>query len=109
MADYDESNDIDALLRSSLRGEDTNPPGVDGGVAESAETAARRRRIRFDVDSLDDGQELSDELRAELERAAMARATIPTHLRRQSPAKSLPELTRTSGKIATGALRPRSG
>ena len=49
MADYDESNDIDALLRSSLRGEETNPPGVDGGVAESAETAARRRRIRFDV------------------------------------------------------------
>ena len=48
MDNYDESNDIDALLRSSLRGEETNPPGVDGGVAESAETAARRRRIRFD-------------------------------------------------------------
>ena len=59
---YDESQDIDALLRSSLRGEETNPPGVDGGVAESAETAARRRRIRFDVDSLEEGQELSDEL-----------------------------------------------
>ena len=39
---YDESQDIDALLRSSLRdGQPQNPPGIDGGGAESGETAAR--------------------------------------------------------------------
>ena len=67
MDNYDESQDIDALLRSSLRdGQPQNPPGVDGGGAESAETAARRRRIRFDIESLDDGEVLSDEQQAEL-------------------------------------------
>ena len=86
MANYDESDDIDALLRSSLRGDETNPPVVDGGAPESAETAARRRRIRFD-DSLDEGTELSDELRAELERAAMARATIPDSSKKAIPSK----------------------
>ena len=39
------------------------------------------------VDSLDDGQELSDELRAELERAAMARATIPDSSKKAIPSK----------------------
>ena len=76
MDNYDESQDIDALLRSSLRdGQPQNPPGVDGGGAESAETAARRRRIRFDIESLDDGENLSDEQQAELERAALATTT----------------------------------
>ena len=56
MDSYDESQGIDALLRSFWRdGQAQNPPGVDGGVADSAETSARRRRIRFDITNLDDG------------------------------------------------------
>ena len=88
MDNYDESNDIDALLRSSLRGEETNPPGVDGGVAESAETAARRRRISFDIESLDDGEVLSDEQQAELERAAMANELIPDSSKKPIPSRA---------------------
>ena len=89
MDNYDESQDIDALLRSSLRdGQPQNPPGVDGGGAESAETAARRRRIRFDIESLDDGEDLSDEQQAELERAAMANESIPDSSKKPIPSKA---------------------
>ena len=96
MENYDESQDIDALLRSSLRdGQPQNTPGVDGGGAESAETAARRRRIRFDIESLDDGEVLSDEQQAELERAAMANETIPDSSRKPIPSKE-------SARIDTG-------
>ena len=88
MDSYDESQDIDALLRSSLKdGQPQNPPGVDGSDAESAETAARRRLRRFDITNLEDGQELSDEQQAELERAAMANATIPDSSKKAIPSK----------------------
>ena len=87
MDTYDESQDIDALLRSSLSGEQTNPPRVGGGVAGSAETSARRRRIRFDIDSLDGGQPLSDQQQSELERAAMLSATIPDSSKQPIPSK----------------------
>lgn len=80
MEGYDESQDIDALLRSSLRIEPTNPPGVGGGAPESEETAARRQRIRAGDANLEDIQPLctlSDEQQAVDERAAMLRAAMP--------------------------------
>ena len=99
MDSYNESHDIDALLRSSQRdGQTQNPPGVDGGAAESADTAARRCRIRFDITSLNDGQDLSDEQQAELERAAMLNATIP-----DSPKKAIP--SKESARINTDLWR----
>ena len=100
MDNYDESQDIDALLRSSLRdGQPQNPPGVDGGGAGSAETAARRRRIRFDIESLDDGEILSDEQQAELERAAMANESIP-----DSSKKPIPVGSRAAGVPLVASL-----
>ena len=99
MDSYDESHDIDALLRSSQRdGQTQHPPGVEGGAAESAETAARRRRIRFDITSLDDGQDMSDEQQAELERAAMLNATTPDSSKKAIPRKE-------SARIDTGLWR----
>jgi hypothetical protein len=41
----------------------------------------------YDIDSLEEGQDLSDEQRAELERAAMARATIPDSSKKAIPSK----------------------
>ena len=61
MAEYDESDDIDALLRSALRGDQTNVTdtvtGAQTPAAESEEAAARRRRTRFE----DDLRPLSEE------------------------------------------------
>ena len=76
MEGYNESQDIDALLRSSLRDGQTNPPGGEDSAPKSAEAAARRRRIRFVDTNLDDGQHLCDEQRADEEREALLNAAI---------------------------------
>ena len=78
MDDYYESDEIDALLRSTLRGDQTNVTDTVTGVqtpsaAESEEAAARRRRIRFE----DDLRPLSEEEQSDEARAAMLNSAIP--------------------------------
>ena len=81
MAEYDESDEIDALLRSALRGDQTNVTdtvtGAQTPAAESEEAAARRRRIRFD----DELRPLSEEEQSDEARAALLNSAIPERSR----------------------------
>ena len=78
MAGYDESDEIDALLRSTLRGDQTNVTDTvtcaqTPAAVESEEAAARRRQIRFE----DDLRPLSEEEQSDEARAAMLNSAIP--------------------------------
>jgi hypothetical protein len=88
MEEYDESDDIDALLRSALRGDQTSVTdtvtGAPTPAAESDDAAARRRRIRFDEDL----KPLSEEEQADEARAAMLNSAIPERSRTPMESKA---------------------
>ena len=71
MAGYDESDDIESLLRSAVRGDQTNASDTEAGAPTPAaddEAAIRRRRIRFEAGDL---RPLSEEEQADEARAAL--------------------------------------
>ena len=79
MDDYHESEDIENLLRSALRGEQANASSTVAGAPadDSEESATRRRRIRLGDNSFDKLHPLSEEEQADEQRAAMLNSAIP--------------------------------
>ena len=97
MEEYGESADIEPLLRSSLRDEQTNPVGdaAAAGAPESAETVARRRRIRLGENAFEDGlPPVSEEQHLDEERADFLRAAVPKVAWTLIGARAVPRLDR---------------
>ena len=94
MADYDESDDIESLLRSAVRGDHANASDTEAGAPTPAaddDPATRRRRIRFESDDL---QPLSEEEQADEARAALLNSSIPEKSRTPMGIKSQARIDR---------------
>ena len=94
MADYDESDDIESLLRSAVRGDHANASDTGAGAPTPAaedDTAARRRRIRFEADDL---HPLSEEEQADEARAALLNSSIPEKSRTPMGSKAQSRIDR---------------
>ena len=89
MAEYDETEDIDLLLRSSLRGDQTNStPSANTAMGgshmhpESDDSETRRRRTRLGDNSCDELHPLTEEEQSNEQRAALQlNAAIPEKAR----------------------------
>ena len=98
MNEYDEAEDIEALLRSAVRGDPSNNTSSttdDEHQPDAEDSATRRRRIRLGENALGSLQPLSEESQADEERAALLNAAIP-------------ERSDTSTEENTSTDRPRS-
>ena len=94
MAEYDESDDIESLLRSAVRGDSANASDTGAGAPTPAaedDTAARRRRIRFEADDL---HPLSEEEQADEARAALLNSSIPEKSRTPMGSKAQSRIDR---------------
>ena len=98
MDPYDESANIDTLLRSSLRGDQANQADVVApGAPDSADTAARRRRIRIGENAFEQVEglrPLPEDQQLDEERAAFLRAAVPEAARTPINARAVPQLDR---------------
>ena len=85
MAEYDDSDDIKALLRSSFRGEQANAATplenttTSGPHPESDDSETRRRRMRLNFN--DELKLLTEEEQSDEQRAALLNAAIPEKAR----------------------------
>ena len=89
MAGYDDSEDIESLLRSAVRADQTNASDTEAAGAPTPaaddESATRRRRIRFETG---DFRPLSEEEQADEARAALLNSSIPEKSRTPMGSKS---------------------
>ena len=83
MNEYDEAEDIEALLRSAVRGDPSNNTSTidDEQQPDAEDSATRRRRIRLGDNAFSSLQPLSEESQADEERAALLNAAIPERSR----------------------------
>ena len=84
MDEYDEVEDIEALLRSAVRGDSTNNTSStadDEQQPVAEDSATRRRRIRLGDNAFGSLHPLSEEQQADEERAALLNAAIPERSR----------------------------
>ena len=72
MTEYDDSDGIADLLRSSLREQANNATTTPSENPESDESESRRRRTRLDFND-----ELTEEEQSDEQRAALLNAAIP--------------------------------
>ena len=81
MEEYGESEDIDLLLRSSLRGDETNATQssatTSGSHPESDDLETRRRRIRLGDNAFEALYPITEEQQSDEQRAALLNAAIP--------------------------------
>ena len=79
MGEYDESEDIESLLRSAVRGENQSSTTTDSTQPEAEDSATRRRSIRPGDNAFDSLHPLSEEQQSisDEERAALHNAAIP--------------------------------
>ena len=107
MDEYDETEDIDNLLRSALRGDSANATSVvttGGSHPESEDSATRRRRIRLGKNAFGELHPLTEEKQSDEERAVLLNSAIPEKSR--TPLQNEIQ-SQICGKTAIGELQHR--